>query len=52
MKIRDQWGLVKEDASTKHAHAKVRDKAQGPPWSNHNPMDGDTGVTKRIKCTI
>ena len=30
MKKRGQWGLVEEDASTTHAHAKVRDKAQGP----------------------
>ena len=30
MKKRGQWGLVEEDASTTHAHAKVRDKAQRP----------------------
>ena len=30
MKIRDQWGLVKEDASHPQQHAQIRDKAQRP----------------------
>ena len=51
MKNRDQWGLVDEDASTTHAHAQVRDKAQDPPWSNQ-PYKRRNSGQQRIRCTI